>query len=95
MSRQASFSTTRAGPPASFSPDGRTLAFVDKGPAADGNAADQVFTMDVAAGARWQVTQLPRTAPPAGYTGNAPTVFGPLFIDERTIAFTRVATRMA
>jgi hypothetical protein len=76
-----------SGVPASFSPDGRTLAFVDKGPDADGNAADQVFTIDVTTGARTQVTRLPRAVPPAGFSANSPTVFGPLFIDERTISF--------
>ncbi len=73
--------------PVSFSPDSRTLAFVDKGPDADGNAADQVFTIDGATGTRTQVTHLPPAVPPAGYSVNAPTVAGPQFIDERTISF--------
>ncbi len=76
-----------ARPPVSFSPDGRTLAFVDRGPDADGHEADQVFTINVATGTRTQVTRLPRAVPPAGYSVNAPTVLNPLFVDEQTISF--------
>jgi hypothetical protein len=71
----------------SFSADGRTIAFADKGPDADGHEADQIFTIDVATATRTQVTQLPPAVPPAGYPVNAPTVWGPHFDDERTISF--------
>ncbi len=70
-----------------FSPDGRTIAFADEGPDADGQEADQVVTIDVATGMRTQVTRLPPAVPPAGYPRDAPTVFGPLFSDDRTIRF--------
>jgi len=71
----------------SFSWDGRTIAFVDKVPGVDGDETDQVVTVDVATGTRTQVTHLPPAVPPAGYSANAPTVFGPRFVDERTINF--------
>jgi hypothetical protein len=48
-----------SGVPASFSPDGRKIAFVDKGPDADGQETDQVFTIDVATGTRTQVAHPP------------------------------------
>jgi hypothetical protein len=70
-----------------FSPDSRTIAFVDKAPDADGHESDQVVTVDVATGTRTQVTHLPPAVPPAGYSANAPTVANPRFLDERTIGF--------
>jgi hypothetical protein len=78
-----------------FSPSGRTIAFVDRGPDADGHEADQVVTIDVATGKRTQVTQLPPAVPPAGYPLDAPTVITYLnpvvFVDDRTIAFSTSA----
>jgi hypothetical protein len=47
-----------------FSPDGRTIAFTDMGPDATGQEAAQVFTMDIASGARTQVTHLAPQTPP-------------------------------
>jgi WD40 repeat protein len=75
----------------SFSPNGRTIVFVDKGPDADGHEADQVVTIDVATGTRTQVTHLPPAVPPAGYPGDAPTVQLPLFVNEQTISFSTSA----
>jgi hypothetical protein len=70
-----------------FSPSGRTIAFVDKGPDADGQEADQVVTIDVATGTREQVTRLPPAVPRPPYPSDAPTAsIGP-FVDERTISF--------
>jgi hypothetical protein len=71
----------------SFSPNGRTIAFVDKGPDADGHEADQVVTIDVATGTRTQVTHLPPSVPPAGFPADAPTVHFPVFFDDTTINF--------
>jgi dipeptidyl aminopeptidase/acylaminoacyl peptidase len=70
-----------------FSPDSRTIAFVDKAPDADGHESDQVVTIDVGTGTRTQVTHLPPAVPPAAYSVNAPTVWAPRFVDERTIRF--------
>jgi hypothetical protein len=39
-----------------FSPDGKSLVFVDRGPGSDGVDAPQIFTMDVATGVRHQLT---------------------------------------
>jgi hypothetical protein len=47
-----------------FSPDGRTIAFTDMGPDATGQEAAQVFTMDIASGARTQITHLAPQTPP-------------------------------
>jgi hypothetical protein len=71
----------------SFSPNGRAITFVDRGPDADGHEADQVVTVDVATGTRQQVTRLPPAVPPPEFPPDAPTVQNPRFIDDRTIAF--------
>jgi hypothetical protein len=71
----------------SFSPNGGTIAFVDRGPDADGHEADQVVTVDVATGTRHQVTLLPPAVPPDEFFPDTPTVQNPRFIDDRTIAF--------
>jgi hypothetical protein len=71
----------------SFSPNGGTIVFADRGLDADGHEATQVVTIDVATGTRTQVTHLPPAVPPAGYPGDAPTVINPLFIDNQTIRF--------
>jgi hypothetical protein len=71
----------------SFSPNGGTIAFVDRGPDADGHEADQVVTMDIATGMRRQVTLLPPAVPPPPFPSDAPTVQNPRFIDDRTIEF--------
>ena len=71
----------------SFSPNGGTIVFADRGPDADGHEAAQVVTVDVATGTRTQVTRLPRAVPPPNYPLDAPTVYAPRFVDERTISF--------
>jgi hypothetical protein len=43
-------------PTLSFSPDGRLVAFTDRGPGSDGSNAPQVFTLDPRTGARRQLT---------------------------------------
>jgi hypothetical protein len=64
----------------SFSPDGRTVVFTDRGPGPADEDAIQVFTMDVATGVRTQVTRFPRAAP-----GNPP---DPLRRDLSGVLFT-------
>jgi hypothetical protein len=73
--------------PLSFSPDGRTIAFADKGPDAGGHEADQVVTVDVATLARTQVTGLPPAVPPPSFPSDSPTIFDTVFVDDRTISF--------
>jgi hypothetical protein len=74
-------------PAAAFSPDGRQLAVVDKGPDANGNETSQLVLLDVASGARTQITHLPPAAPPPGFAANSPTILAPTFADNETIAF--------
>jgi hypothetical protein len=50
-----------------FSPDGQTLAYTDLGPDDAGQEAAQIFTMDVATGARKQITRLPPLTQPGPY----------------------------
>jgi len=91
-SRQRSFFITSSGgdgqwPGLYFSPSGRTIAFVDRGPDADGHEADQVVTIDVATGKRTQVTRLPPAVPPPTHPSDAPTAQVLPFVDERTLSF--------
>jgi hypothetical protein len=44
------------GPTLPFSPDGRLVAYTDRGPGSDGSDAPQVFTLDPRTGARRQLT---------------------------------------
>ena len=69
-----------------FSPDGRRLVFVDRGPGRDGREALQLWTLDVDTGRRSQVTHLP----PVGFPGpesNAPDTCCPRFVDDENIEF--------
>jgi hypothetical protein len=90
-SRQQGFSVIRGGvfvdPGLSFSPNGQTIAFVDKGPDAESHEADQVVTVEIATGRRTPVTRLPPAVPPPEFPPNSPTITKPLFIDERTVSF--------
>jgi hypothetical protein len=70
-----------------FSPSGRTIAFADRGPDADGYEADQIVTIDVATGTRTQVTHLPPAHPPPPYPSDGPSIGIVPFIDERTVSF--------
>ena len=76
---------SRVGPvgavPMSFSPDGRTITFVDIGPSLTGDDAIQIVTLDLATGARTQVTHLPPADPPSSG------VFALGFLDNETIGF--------
>jgi hypothetical protein len=65
-----------------FSPDGRTIAYTDRGPSRDNEDAVQIFTLNlVTGGDRRQVTQLP---PASGLFGGT---YQPLFNDDQTITF--------
>jgi WD40 repeat protein len=66
-----------------FSPDGRKIAFVDKGPSSTGEEASQIATLDLETGERTQLTHLP----PIPATGSFPGVFAPVFLDNEAIAF--------
>lgn len=46
-----------------FSPNGRSITFIDRGPGPDGEDAPQVFVLDIATRTRQQVTHLPDAAP--------------------------------
>jgi hypothetical protein len=70
-----------------FSPDGRTIVFVDSGAAADGGMAPQIVTIDVAHGIRRQLTRLP----PARPAGRFPPTCCAGYVDARTIGFSSTA----
>ena len=69
-----------------FSPNGRTITFVDRGPDVAGNEASQVVTVDLETGSRTQLTHLPPGPPVYGHPG-IPSVVCPAFLDSDTIAF--------
>ena len=65
-----------------FSPDGRTIAYTDRGPSRDSEDAVQIFTLNlVTGGDSRQVTQLP---PAVGLFGGT---YQPFFNDDQTITF--------
>lgn len=66
-----------------FSPDGRLIALTDKGPGPSGEDAGQIIIIDLATGARNQITHLP----PITSSDRYPAIFGPIFLDLQTIAF--------
>ena len=70
--------------PLSFSADGRTVVFSDRGPGPTGENAAQVVTLDVATGARFQVTHLPRATPLSASVLDIDTV---RFLPDGTIIF--------
>jgi hypothetical protein len=67
-----------------FSPDGRSLVYTDRGPGPDGVDATQVVTLDVVTGRYTQVTRLPRAA---AIQRGFPETGVPRFIDDQTIVF--------
>jgi cysteine-rich repeat protein len=74
-------------PPISFSPNGRRIAFTDRGPGPGGEGAPQIVVLDLPTGRRIQLTHLPSGTPPY-------TVFGPFFltccptfVDDETLLF--------
>jgi hypothetical protein len=67
-----------------FSPDGRTIAYTDRGPGPTGEDVPQIMTLDIATGQRTQLTHLPRATPPDPVFVS--TGF-PFFLDDETIVF--------
>jgi Tol biopolymer transport system component len=74
-SRESPFSLPFFG----FSPNGRTIAYTDRGPSRDNEDAIQIFTLDLVTGTRTQLTELPPTVSRGTYN--------PLFNNDQTIAF--------
>ena len=66
----------------SFSPDGRSVVFIDHGPGADGSYAPQFFTLDPRTGERRQLTTF--TALSMGIAPTGLSLDG-LFLDDRQI----------
>jgi len=76
-------------PPIVFSPNGRRIAFTDRGPGPGGEEAVQIVVLDLATGERTQVTRLPTGTPPPVIVG---LVFPfltccPTFVDNETVLF--------
>ena len=69
-----------------FSPNGRSIAFIDRGPGPDGEDGDQIVVLDVETGKRVQVTRLPSQKASFRY----PDSCCPTFLDNRTILFRTV-----
>jgi len=69
-----------------FSPDGRLIAFTDRGPGPEGDAI-QIVTLDLTTGARTQVTRLPSMAPPDVRGLPTPATVPGWFSDNETIVF--------
>jgi hypothetical protein len=80
-------------PPVVFSPNGRRIAFTDRGPGPGGEEAVQIVVLDLATGDRTQVTHLPTgTPPPLVATGGVNLGFYfltccPTFLDDETVIF--------
>src|SRR6185503_19345740 len=78
QARQAPFATRPAPDPSlgpvsviisngfDFSPDGKALVLVDKGPGSDGSDGPQLFTLDPITGARQQLTTVAASSIGAG-----------------------------
>ena len=66
-----------------FSPDGKTVVFVDRGPGSDGSDAPQLFTLDPVTGARRQLTTFTASSVGAG-EANSLDIQG-VFLDDRRI----------
>ncbi len=70
----------------SFSPDGRKVAYTDRGPGPHGEDAAQIVTLDVQTGERTTLTRLPGPHNPLTYvTGHA------RFVDDDTILFQTIS----
>src|SRR5262249_54409852 len=68
--------------PLSFSPDGRSVVYTDRGPGSNGVDAAQIVILDVQTGKRTQLTHLPGpTDPLIRVSDNA------RFVDDDTILF--------
>jgi len=67
-----------------FSPNGRTIAYTDRGPSAENEDAAQIVTLDLVSGEH-QVTQVTHLPPPTDPTW--PETYDPFFNDDETITF--------
>jgi WD40-like Beta Propeller Repeat len=89
-SRDQSFNA-HTSPPIAFSPNGRRIAFTDRGPGPAGKEAVQIVVLDLATGERTQVTRLPsgtaRSPGDALLGGSFFLTCCPRFIDNETVAF--------
>jgi cysteine-rich repeat protein len=74
-------------PPISFSPNGRRIAFTDRGPGPGGVEAAQIVVLDLPTGRRTPVTHLPSGTAPATVFGPFLLTCCPTFIDDETILF--------
>jgi len=70
-----------------FSPDGRTLAFPDKGSGPDGFETSQLVLQDTVTEARMAIIDLPPATPSADVAPGFPEVCCPLFFDDTTVGF--------
>jgi hypothetical protein len=71
----------------SFSPDGRTIAFTDRGPGPAGEDAAQVVILDIATGKREPVTRLPLVTAPDPSNPVAPAILYTFWLDDEIIGF--------
>jgi len=69
-----------------FSPDGKTVAYTDRGPGPDGVEAVQIVTLDLDTGIRTPITRLPPSPPPR-FDPTRPATESPFFVDANRIAF--------
>jgi hypothetical protein len=88
-SHEPSFGSVWAlSPPIAFSPNGRRIAFTDRGPGPGGEDAPQVVVLDLATGQRTQLTHLPSGKAPEDAAGNHFLLTCcPTFVDDETLAF--------
>ncbi len=83
--------------PFEFSPNGRRVVYTDLGPSDTGEEASQVFTLDLATGARQQVTHVLRLPECRGQSDDPPDcvqrgsmpIWAITFVDDTTIAYDR------
>src|SRR5262249_51759848 len=77
-------------PPISFSPNGRRIAFTDRGPGPGGEDAPQIVVLDLASSTRTQVTHLPSGTPPTSGGYGFFLTCCPVFVDNETVLFETV-----
>jgi len=87
-SHERSFVPTFAiSPLMAFSPNGRRIAFTDRGPGPGGEEAPQIVVLDLETGRRTLVTRLPSGTAPVGHFGEFLLTCCPTFIDNETVLF--------
>lgn len=89
-SREPSFASPRFAysPPIAFSPNGRRIAFTDRGTEPGEEETVQIVVLDLTTGQRTQVTHLPSGTPPIAF-GQEHFLLTccPTFIDDETVLF--------